>query len=77
MNLYGLFMRICVNLCPAVRQCGSVAVQHTSSVAVRQCGSAAMRQCKRQCAAVSGSAHNSVRAVRVAMCGSALGSVWQ
>jgi hypothetical protein len=50
--------------CAAGRQSGSVRVAESAGATV--------------CAAVSGSsAHGSVRAVRAALCGRALGSVWQ
>jgi hypothetical protein len=59
---------------------------HMDCAAVRQCGSAAVRQCAwlcaavRQCAVVCGSKHGSVRgmrAVRAAVCCSAIGIVRQ
>jgi hypothetical protein len=54
----------CTRQCAAVRQCGSFL----------QSGS--VRQCEWQC--VCGSTHDNVRAVRTAVCGSALGSsIWQ
>jgi hypothetical protein len=66
-----------------VWQCGSACVEVQQCAAVRQClavrGSVwqCVWQCVAECLAVCGSAHGSVGAVRVAVCGSALGRVRQ
>jgi hypothetical protein len=63
-------------LCGFLAACGSAAVcAQCAAVRLVVYGSACSNV--RQCVAVYGSAHGSVRAVRQAACGSALGSVQQ